>query len=530
MDRSDSRPLSAVGWLLIDLVLVLALPAAVLVSGESSFRLTDRFLWVLHSRYIVEFLSLGRWMMTRTPEQIVGQMSLVPLVVLPLAALLWRSALTTGWRLGWRALLLVAVGSGTAYAYIFFFSLAGGNQAAGAVGAAGAAALLFVLPLSNRTEPLAPPLQSAFGIAALPALLLLVMCLLQMRWLGIAGALWLGAMVVTAMVALRAGPSVLRARADRVVLAALVFAILVLAPVVAVRERFVPPNDAVVARDASLWLRRRLGADPGVILAGPTPTTQMIWFGGFRGIGTLYWENLEGLRASTEIYRAPDQAAARSLLARNGVTHLALYGWDSGLDQLRLSAAAVAGREEGEGVRGFLDRLMEEIRADRHASLPPWLVPLPYVPARVAGYPHPVVQLFEVVDELPPEIALMHLARYYHAMEDERIEQALAQSLELEPSVSALAMMAQLLHFRGDRSAFLETLERLRAELARAESIGVADRLEGREPVRCGTAQDDGGEAIQAGRERYGADLEVALGGREALPKARRSSPPQGRV
>ena len=52
----------------------------------------------------------------------------------------------------------------------------------------------------------------------------------------------------------------------------------------------------------------------------------------------------------------------------------------------------------------------------------------------------------------------------------------------------------------------------------------------GREPVRCGTDQDDGGEAIQAGRERYGADLEVALGGRQALPKARRSSPPQGRV
>ena len=52
----------------------------------------------------------------------------------------------------------------------------------------------------------------------------------------------------------------------------------------------------------------------------------------------------------------------------------------------------------------------------------------------------------------------------------------------------------------------------------------------GREPVRCATAQDDGGETIQAGRERYGADLEVALGGREAVPKARRSSPPQGRV
>ena len=37
-------------------------------------------------------------------------------------------------------------------------------------------------------------------------------------------------------------------------------------------------------------------------------------------------------------------------------------------------------------------------------------------------------------------------------------------------------------------------------------------------------------EAIQAGRERYGADLEAALGGGEAVPKARRSSPPQGRI
>ncbi len=52
----------------------------------------------------------------------------------------------------------------------------------------------------------------------------------------------------------------------------------------------------------------------------------------------------------------------------------------------------------------------------------------------------------------------------------------------------------------------------------------------GREPLCRSTAQDNGGEALQAGRERYGADLEAALGGRQALQKARRSSPPQGRV
>ena len=52
----------------------------------------------------------------------------------------------------------------------------------------------------------------------------------------------------------------------------------------------------------------------------------------------------------------------------------------------------------------------------------------------------------------------------------------------------------------------------------------------GRESLRRSTAQDQRSEAVQAGRKRYGPDLEVALGGGEAVPKARRSSPPQRRI
>ena len=57
----------------------------------------------------------------------------------------------------------------------------------------------------------------------------------------------------------------------------------------------------------------------------------MVWFGGFQGVGSLYWENLDGLRAANAIYSAPDPDSARALPARRGVTHLAFVAWNAGL-------------------------------------------------------------------------------------------------------------------------------------------------------------------------------------------------------
>ena len=71
-----------------------------------------------------------------------------------------------------------------------------------------------------------------------------------------------------------------------------------------------------------------------------------------------------------------------------------------------------------------------------------WLVPLPYVPPRVAGYNHPVVQILEIVDDFPPEVALARRARYHQALADPRMEGTLVRALESVPSVAGLAMMA----------------------------------------------------------------------------------------
>jgi len=256
---------------------------------------------------------------------------------------------------------------------------------------------------------------------------------------------------------------------------ALAALVLVAAPALALREPYSPPNVAVVERDASLWLRRRVGADPAVVFAGPSATLYMIWFGGFRGIGTLYWENREGLRASAQICAARDPAEARALLARHGVTHVATYAWDGGLEQLMSSAEAAGGRSawprlDGRGIQGLCTHAPGE--------LPSWLVPLPYAPPRVAGYEHPVARLFEIRDELGPEVGLVRLARYYQALEDPRMEEALARSLELGPSVAGLAMKAQLESARGERGALPATLAALRATLVAESAIAPEDRIE----------------------------------------------------
>ena len=511
--RDAAQPYAAEGWLLLDAVLILLLPAVILFTGESTFRLSDRFLWVFHSRYIVEFLDLNSWLLRLTPTQVVAQVSLVPLVGLLVAAVLWPTTLLGRWRIAWRALLLASVGAGMALVFIFFLRLTGGNASVAGLGAVCAVALWFLLPSPPRTPPLAQPWQGALLLVSVPASLLLIVSLLQMRWMGNAAAVWLGVLVVATAVLFRANHVVVRTLVGRATSGALVFAVLVVSPLLAVRAPFVRPNVDVISRDASLWLRRRIGDQPSVILAGPTATAHMTWFGGFRGIGTLYWENLDGLRTSTEIYSAPDEGSARALLGKYGVTHLVFYGWDGGLEQLELAAAAAEGREQM-SPQGFLGQIELEMRAGRPESLPAWLVPLAYAPATVAGYAHPVVQILEVVDDQAPEIALVRRAQFYKAMENSAgVERSLEGSLAFGPSVAALAMTAELQHLQGAGAAFLVTLARLSAELARTGSIELGDRLDA--VIALGL----GGEA-----QAVAAQLDAALAG--ADEKQLRRLPP----
>ena len=81
-------------------------------------------------------------------------------------------------------------------------------------------------------------------------------------------------------------------------------------------------------RDVAQKLRDRAGDRPLVVLAGPTATTAMIYFGGLHGLGTLYWENRDGLKAAASIYGAPSLDLARERVMEHRITHLVFFTWD----------------------------------------------------------------------------------------------------------------------------------------------------------------------------------------------------------
>ncbi len=173
----------------------------------------------------------------------------------------------------------------------------------------------------------------------LPALLLSIMGLLQVRWLGIANALWLATIpVLLGCLFHRNSPLRLHV-AEYPVIIAFLCVIFFAYPRLAFLDFFanwgnptpVGPEEAfgIYIRDLSHALRRANPDRNLVVVSGPTTTTYMMFYGGMRGIGTLYWENVPGLKSTAEIYAAESSEKAMELLKKHEVTHIAIFKSDA---------------------------------------------------------------------------------------------------------------------------------------------------------------------------------------------------------
>ncbi|HUQ28857.1 MAG TPA: hypothetical protein VM051_09705 [Usitatibacter sp.] len=79
-----------------------------------------------------------------------------------------------------------------------------------------------------------------------------------------------------------------------------------------------------LARDVAAALRASQPAGDIVLLASPDASTSIGYYGRFRTLGTLYWENAEGLKAAAAIFSAHDNVRAHELARERGITHIAL--------------------------------------------------------------------------------------------------------------------------------------------------------------------------------------------------------------
>lgn len=333
-------------WLTLFLSLVVcALPVVlVLFYKEHVFRVSDRFLFNLHSYYISEFQNFWNFQ-----HAFKTRLQLAEFIALPILAL----ATTFG-----------------------------------------------LLVTKNVSDYRLCQLLAALG----PALVLQAMALSQVRWGGNAMALWIALLVVCTAIVIEN----LQRRSIKPIVASALVLFFALSVAIYPAKSFLSwqeregkkdgidreflPN--IFLRDIAHRVIRNYSAGTPVILSGPDSTTDLIYFGGVKGLGTLYWENLDGLRAASQIYAAKTASETLELLTKQGVTHMVFFSWDS-FAQRYVRLARGLGRDT-EAKDGYIATLLEGRQLQ-----PLWLRPV-YYPMEQLGVKDAWVRIYEVVPNQTP--------------------------------------------------------------------------------------------------------------------------------
>ncbi len=310
-------------WSIPMLILLLAglsaLPVLIKLDPARFFVVSDSFLWQLHRDHIGEFKNIYQKITDSGTTGVLVIVSIMPLIGLLGLRLLALRFLGQSWK----AMLLLVI---------------------------------------------------------LPAALLTGLGLYQVRWLGIANGLWLAVLPVWVGCALRVAQVHRFAVWERVAASFFFLVLLVQYPqsvVLGTLERIgrppaLGPTESfnMVVRDLSYYLARQAGGKDVAVLSGPTTTTWMMFYGGMKGIGTLYWENIAGLKSAAAAYAAPTETEAIKLITERKITHVVIFSVDAFSAQyVRLARNLPPGSEP---MDAFAQNLLY------NAAMPSWLTPIHY--------------------------------------------------------------------------------------------------------------------------------------------------------
>jgi hypothetical protein len=214
----------------------------------------------------------------------------------------------------------------------------------------------------------------------------------------------------------------------------------------------------LVERDLARWLSRQVGSGRPIVLAPNNVTMTLCFYGNMRGLGTLSWENQDGVGAAVRIASASTPEEAKELIDGRGLTHIVIPSWDPYLD---VYARMGMGQMEGT----FMNRL-------HNWKLPPWLRPVAYQLPTISGFEGQSLIILEVVEDQEDAAALSRVAEYFMEMGQLDLAASVGQALRRFPAdIGALVARAQVELARHDATAFGALVDQLRSRLT-----GAADR------------------------------------------------------
>jgi hypothetical protein len=303
--------------------------------------------------------------------------------------------------------------------------------------------------------------------------LFVAMTLFQVRWWGMCYGLLFALLAAQAAIAERAP-----AGRGRALLWRSLFAAAFLPGIIStVRATWMAPGvtrddvHVLTERDVAQWLRLRMGRERAVVLSAPSSTTPLIYYGGLEGVGSLYWENREGLEHAAAIFAARSPDEAQALIRRYGVTHIVLFSWNPfAEDYVRLFLGWPPAQPLPREV--FVSGLLHG------GEVPPWLRLIPYRLPRHQDLDDQGVLIFEVTPAQRPKQAAARVAEYLAEMG--RVQAAAGMESVLDggaPDLTALIALAYIQGKAGEAERFAATAERIIAALPPAGEREAEDRI-----------------------------------------------------
>ncbi len=223
---------------------------------------------------------------------------------------------------------------------------------------------------------------------------------------------------------------------------------------------------SIVARDAMATIRKETPHGELTILSGPNASTELTYYGNARTLGTLYWENRAGLRASADIYSTSSEKEALALLMKHRITHMVFFSWDSfGQRYVRLLRGL--GRDE-EVKNGFVAGLLEGTREQ-----PLWLRPIYFPLNQKLNGEALWARIYEVVPDQTPSEWFYFVGIYQlQAKLPELAGQSFQKSLALDNGNAKAGIACASLLLLDQRPS--DAVEALRFTLSHGRDAGTA--------------------------------------------------------
>ena len=147
-----------------------------------------------------------------------------------------------------------------------------------------------------------------------------------------------------------------------------------------------------------------------VLLSSPNSSCLLAAIGGFKTVGTLYWENVEGLKAAAAGLNAQTDDKALAFMKEHGITHVSLMTWENFIGPFFniIHPKPVPGLsyENSFGKRALFDRV-----------IPSWARPLAFAPTDLSKGLQQTVLLLRVAPDQSLSEAKFHLARFARIVE-----------------------------------------------------------------------------------------------------------------